>query len=260
MKSTRLVLTVDIGNSSTKFSLFENDVLRSGQSCSNNEWKQSLSAIFNNFKPDGVILSNSGNIPEALLENLMCLTDGNLMALTPDTLLPVEFGSYDMGTLGKDRIAGACGASALYPRKSLFIADVGTALTLDVLRNGKTFIGGNISPGLALRFKSLHEATAALPLVENWENVSMWGNDTFSAIRDGVVNGVIYEIYISALLAKKMEGCELTILTGGNADFIKRLLASFVKENELDNIGEIVCCPDLVARGLLRIYNLNENN
>ena len=105
---------------------------------------------------------------------------------------------------------------------------------------------------ISLRFKALHEFTGALPLVEVSDEVPAFGYDTTTAIRSGVVNGVVEELKGSFAKAKQEYGCKKMVLTGGDAPYLMSQLAM--------NATEVVYHPDLVAEGLNRILRYNENN
>ena len=116
----------------------------------------------------------------------------------------------------------------------------------------RAFRAASISPGISLRFKALHEFTGALPLVEVSDEVPAFGYDTTTAIRSGVVNGVVEELKGSFAKAKQEYGCKKMVLTGGDAPYLMSQLAM--------NTTEVVYHPDLVAEGLNRILRYNENN
>ncbi|MFR7823295.1 MAG: type III pantothenate kinase [Odoribacter splanchnicus] len=83
------------------------------------------------------------------------------------------------------------------------------------------FLGGNISPGLEMRFNGLHRFTARLPLVTPTETYGGIGQSTEEAIRNGVMSGMLFEVqqYIECFLGQYPEGHVL--ITGGNAHFLK---------------------------------------
>jgi len=167
-----------------------------------------------------------------------------LTALTPVPLL----NSYlSPETLGMDRLAAAIGAWSMQPGHDLLVVDAGTAITYDFVSAGGVYVGGNITPGIFLRFKSLHEHTGALPLVDSEGDTPLFGKDTETAIRSGVINGVRKELdaYIAEL--NLLYPSLLVFLTGGDAEFfdIKAKSSTFA-------------VPDLVLRGLARIYRYNE--
>jgi type III pantothenate kinase len=61
----------------------------------------------------------------------------------------------------------------LFPGKNNLVIGLGSAITYNYINKYKEFIGGGISPGMEMRFKSLHEYTARLPLVEP-TGISRW--------------------------------------------------------------------------------------
>lgn len=148
-------------------------------------------------------------------------------------------------TLGADRLAAAVGANAIYPSNNILVVDFGTAITIDVVSDKGEFLGGNISPGAATRFKALHEYTG-LPLLSLNENERHIGRNSKEAIENGVVNGIVYEIdgYIHDL-GKKFDNLKI-IFTGGESNF-------FVKRFK----NTIFANYDLVVYGLNRILEYN---
>lgn len=259
MRLGKRVLTVDRGNSITKFAIFEDGRMERKAMLDNDSLKE-MDRLPEEWEATDVMVASSGYLPKNLLEAWQKIPNVGLLVLDESFSLPVDFSAYDVSTLGRDRIAAACGAEYLYPRKSVLIADAGTALTLDVLEEGRAFKGGNISPGLKLRFEALHNHTAALPLVnENGETPS-WGHDTPSAIRSGVVNGIVYEIYLSLVKAATSDDCELLLITGGDAGFLYPLLKEAIGQNPLEKKITAECQPNLVAYGLYNIFNYNEKN
>jgi type III pantothenate kinase len=124
------------------------------------------------------------------------------------------------------------------------VVDAGTAITYDLVTDN-TFRGGNISPGLQMRFSALHHQTRHLPLAEPGEN-PFWGTTTQEAIRSGVQNSILmeFESYINKVNQQYPEA--KTIITGGDSDFF----VSYTK-----NI--IFVHPNLVLSGLNRIIEYN---
>jgi type III pantothenate kinase len=86
--------------------------------------------------------------------------------LTHLTPLPIGICYETPETLGKDRIAAAAGAAGLFPGRNIAAIDAGTALTIDLITDKGFFAGGNISPGLRMRFAALHQQTYSLPQIE----------------------------------------------------------------------------------------------
>jgi type III pantothenate kinase len=147
--------------------------------------------------------------------------------------LPITIGYETPETLGKDRIAAAAGAAALFPGENVLAIDAGTALTIDFISDKGLFAGGNISPGLRMRFTSLNQQTFSLPDVELSEEVPLLGKNTREAILAGVVNGLTHEIDNSINALKNKYNDLQVIITGGDARYLSARLKNtiFVEEN-----------------------------
>ncbi len=169
-----------------------------------------------------------------------------LVKLTEKTPVPIKNFYKTPETLGKDRLAAVVGASVLFPGKNVLVIDAGTAITYDFINSRKEYYGGNISPGLRMRFRALHEFTAALPIVEPEEQIPFTGSSTKEAILAGVVNGIVFEIegYINRF--KSLYKDLKVILTGGDI---------FYFEKRIKN--HIFAEPNLVPIGLNEILNYN---
>jgi len=139
------------------------------------------------------------------------------------------------------------GAWSMQPGHDILVVDAGTAITYDFVSADGVYKGGNIAPGVSLRFKSLHDHTGSLPLVDSGGDIPLFGYDTETAIRSGVINGVRKELdgYLAEL--GSIYPSLLVFLTGGDAEFfdIKAKSTTFA-------------VPDLVLRGLARIFEYNE--
>ena len=109
------------------------------------------------------------------------------------TPIPLRNLYHTPETLGMDRLAAAVGAYEQH-QGELLVIDAGTAITYDRVTADGEYLGGNISPGVEMRLKALHEFTAKLPLVAEWGNCPEFGYDTETAIRSGVKNGIKCEI------------------------------------------------------------------
>ncbi len=138
--------------------------------------------------------------------------------------------------------------ATLYPGNNVLIVDFGTAITFDFVSAEGEFLGGNISPGAATRFRALHHFTDTLPLCSfpQQEKPTLLGDSTRSAIESGVVNGIVYEIegYIRDL-EQRYEDLRI-VFTGGESDFFAKRLKN-----------TIFATYDLVAYGLNRILEYN---
>lgn len=238
-------LIIDIGNSMAKFVLFEgSEPKRYGYA--DNETLEGLSRFISTEKPGRAILSTVTALTDEARKRL-ALLPCPLMELTFKTPIPIRNGYRTPETLGTDRLSAVVGACTLRPEENILVVDAGTCITYDLIDETGLYRGGNISPGLKMRFAALHQYTNRLPLVSENGEVPLVGFDTATALRSGVINGLYYEIkgYIENL---KEQFKSLTLLlTGGDGPQI----------NQIFN-NQFLNDPWLVARGLNRILEYNE--
>ncbi len=219
-------LAIDIGNTYTKIAVFKRDELLHAE-----QYQEVDATIINNFLHDhpvkraiisSVKKENAGW--QTLLAEKMPLiyfNRGMTKGIVNHYLTPE--------TLGLDRLAAVIGARYLYPGKSSLIIDGGTCITYDWVDAGGDYFGGSISPGLNMRYKALNNYTAGLPLISADETFNVnYGNDTTTAIRSGVQNGIKYELkgFTESYIK---EGQELNILlSGGDSIFFDTLLKNSI--------------------------------
>ena len=233
-------LIIDQGNSSSKVSLYENDVLAFTERYETLD-VELLRRIKRETGWEQSILSSVVGSEETLLRWLEDHSD-RFVLLDENTPLPIGNLYKTPRTLGKDRIAVCVGANHLCPNRNLLVIDAGTAITYDIVNSDNNYVGGNISLGLDMRFRALNTFTRKLPLVTVEEQCPLTGSDTREAILSGVVNGLTYEIdgFIDSFRAiyPKL----LVFLTGGNAKYFEKRIkyCNFV-------------VPNLLSLGLNRI-------
>ena len=247
-------LCIDQGNSRTKVALMTDD----GKISSHFIYKSFSSAdverLFDLYPIDDSIISSVINIEPAIV-NTLARRSKKFVLFDHNTPVPIRNGYNTPETLGQDRLAAAVGAMTLCPNENLLIIDAGSAITYDFVSAEGEYIGGNIAPGLKMRFIMLQRMTKKLPLVEVDENelIPLFGKNTRDAIAAGVVRGVAYEVkgYMRTL-REKMPHFE-TYLTGGNAPFILNNVRSSQTEKR-----ELHFEKHLVLIGLNRILVFNK--
>ena len=135
-------------------------------------------------------------------------------------------------TLGVDRIALVCGAAIQFSNKNVLIIDAGTCITYDFLNDKNEYLGGAISPGIRIRYKSLHDYTSKLPFLQSKEPKNFIGDNTIESINSGVVNGVVQEID-GIINQYRKKYIDLTVvLTGGDTNFLSKQLKSSIFANQ----------------------------
>ncbi|MDD3153508.1 MAG: type III pantothenate kinase [Victivallaceae bacterium] len=102
----------------------------------------------------------------------------------------IDFADADVSTFGADRAANllALREKGLIPG---IVVDCGTAITLETLDGHGRFAGGAILPGRALLLHSLHDHTAALPLLPVGEIPEGTGRNTREAMLRGTMLGSV---------------------------------------------------------------------
>ncbi|MCB9294938.1 MAG: type III pantothenate kinase [Lewinellaceae bacterium] len=237
-------LAIDIGNTRLKAGVFSDGVLQYRKTWET--WKiDDLVALATNHNVKNIILSTvAGAVAEPLRAHFP--SRFFFMELDATTPLPVKNQYRTPETLGKDRLAAVAGAFALFPGEACLVADAGTCITYDLLSAGGVYLGGNISPGIAMRLRAMHEFTARLPLVaagplENWV-----GDSTETALRNGGQVGALLEAEGYIRYCRSRFGALRAIFTGGDADFFVKNLKS-----------EIFVNHNLVLIGLDQILNYN---
>lgn len=240
-------LIIDIGNSRTKFSLFNHGEILVTTTV-DELLPEHIKALKDEYPLlNKAILSSVREYPDSLKKTLRSDFD-TFLELSHKTPLPIENLYLSKETLGYDRIASAVSANDLYPNTNLLVIDAGTALTYDFINDKNQYLGGNIAPGLEMRFKSLHHFTSKLPLVKAENQKKLFGSTTEEAIRAGVQNGFIYEVEKTIGEFKVFYGNLKVIITGGDAKFF---------DNKLKN--HFFVNFNLVALGLNRILEYNED-
>lgn len=230
-------LIIDQGNTTTKIAVFDSGhlVARFIETIPGPDWFNDLCNKFPGIRFG--ILSSVSVFP-ADAERFLREKLDQFLILGPGTPLPFQNDYESRSTLGYDRIAAAAGAFTLFPGSNVLIIDAGTAITIDFLSARAEFQGGNISPGIDMRFRSLHDYTNKLPLIEKNSSFKLLGKNTEEAIRGGVMNAIIFELdgYIDVL--KERYSDLKIILTGGDSNlFDKRLKNSIFANSNLNLTG-----------------------
>lgn len=230
-------LCIDQGNSRTKVAVFDNERL-----LKHIIYKEFTSAdverLFSLYPIEDAIIASVANIDAAVI-NLLHRKAKHFVLFDHATPVPIT-NAYDTPqTLGQDRLAAAVGGSQLFPNENVLIIDVGSAITYDVVTKDNTFIGGNIAPGLKMRFSILKQMTKKLPYVEvePEELIPLIGKNTHDAIAAGVIRGIIFEVkgYMRTL-AERGESFK-TIITGGNSPYISKYIDSACEQKHLVLLG-----------------------
>ena len=221
-------LTVDIGNTHTKLGLFDGLELQLTQKFSSAEiipWQ----SILNTHKITHSILSHVGKARldlETLYNNTHCVEVHHKLKL------PFTSDYNPFTNLGIDRVVGLAAAANSFPHENVLIIDAGTCVTYDLITAKAHHIGGVISPGVMMRYQSMHRFTHQLPNLEIEVPSSFPSTNTEEAMHHGVISSVIAEM--EAFISRFETSIPIfrIILTGGDAGFLSKRLKNGILADE----------------------------
>ncbi|MGE5364022.1 MAG: type III pantothenate kinase [Bacteroidota bacterium] len=255
-----MFLAIDAGNSSLKLGLYKGDDLTSLRTVAYEDLNAGMLEDLN-FKHAAIssVVPQKTLLCENIIKSAFGITPYRI-SLASRLDLIIDYLTPD--TLGIDRICSCIGALNIADidtllsgeRACIITIDLGTATTVNlvrILRRNESaephFAGGLICPGIYTMLSSLHKDTAQLPMTRPEDYRGLFGRDTSSSIASGVITATVgmIEKVLSVLKNEYAEGSTRLFLTGGNASV--RQYFSFRHDY----------VPDLVLRGVKRIYEMN---
>lgn len=255
-----MILTIDVGNTSTTCGLFDGDklVFQFRKETNLHSSSDEVGVFFRNvLKENGfdwhdikrigccsVVPSVNYSLSSACSKYLNC--DPLFIEAGIKTGLKIKYSNPK--EIGADLIAAAMGGVTLYPNKDMIIVDMGTATTLELVSKSGEFLGGSILPGMKISVDALASGTAKLPSVEIAKPADIYGSTTTTAIQVGLYYGVAGSIKEICHIYEKnvFHGEEPFILgTGGFAKVF----------GDYRLFDQIV--PELVLLGVKRAIELN---
>ncbi len=235
---------IDAGNTRTKLALFQGGEMVAFSSITGINEQQIIQFCESNSFIENTMISTVREYPAEIDTYLK--QHFNTFFFDHHTPVPVSNKYNSPETLGKDRLAGVVGAQKMIPSSDILVIDAGTAITFDLVTSAGEYLGGGISPGIAMRYKALHTFTGRLPLLDYYEDAQLIGDDTASSIHSGVLNGVLAELEgIIGNYQLLYPGLKI-ILTGGDQNYFDKRLKI-----------KTFAAPNLVLEGLNLILNFN---
>ncbi|MCW3074121.1 MAG: Baf family transcriptional regulator [Flaviaesturariibacter sp.] len=236
-------LCLDFGNTRLKLALFREGTLEEIIFLKQHALEH-LEEILNRYQPRYSILSSVIEHEAAIEELLKKRTAFHRLSNQSQLGLTIPVGKPE--TMGADRIAVAAAAVHRFPHQNNLAITLGTCITYNFINSRHQFLGGSISPGMEMRFRSMHEYTAKLPLVKGDWNVPLIGYDTATNLQSGVVLGMAKEIEGIIEIYESRYGNFNALLTGGDLP----ILLPHLKK-------EIFADPELIFKGLYAISTVN---
>ncbi len=251
-----MLLTIDIGNTSTTIGLFDGKKLAETWSIATDA-RRSEDEI-------GILLINllrlhnyEGKITDiSICSVVVPLTERFKNALVKylgikpyvvsnKTAKLLKFNVDFPEEVGPDRIVNAFAAYSLF-KKTCIVVDFGTATSFDIVNGNGEFLGGVICAGMKIQAESLKSFTSKLPLIKIESSKSAIGKNTIDAMLSGIVRGQAK--MVEGLLAdceKELGEKPVIIATGGYAEIVSTYM-----EKKFDLIS-----PYLTLDGLKLIYD-----
>jgi type III pantothenate kinase len=236
-----MVVVIDIGNTFIKLAIFQQDTILFKTHFHKSELQKNIeSALLNYPNTTNLVVSSVAETNQTdflPFQNLLKIHF--ISQLTP---FPFENLYKTPKTLGIDRMVLAAGAVLQFPNQNRLVIDAGTCITYDFINHKNQYLGGAISPGIRLRYESLHNHTAKLPLLSLQEPENFIGNSTEMSIHSGIINGLTNELDGFIDQYKKDFKNFKIILTGGDTNFLAKRLKNTIFANSnflLESLNKI---------------------
>ena len=253
-----MILAVDIGNTNIVLGAIEGEKIlflermATDRSATEMEYLVRIRSVllFRNIRAEelegAIICSVVPMVTMHVRPAVEQLTGKRAVVVGPGIKTGLRISIDNPGALGADRVADAVGAVHHYP-VPLITIDMGTATTVGVVDETKTFIGGMIVPGVMVSLNALAGGTAQLPHISLDPPKEAIGRNTVDCMRNGIiyhnaagVDGMIERI--EQQLGKK---CTV-VMTGG----LSAVIAPHCKH-------ELIVDPELLLKGLMILYRKN---
>ena len=233
----------DFGNSRLKYAIFTGSDLTEEATLPDDQ-TATIASVIEKFQPLKSILSSVIDHNEEIEQLLAEKTKFHKLSHLTQLNFSTPVGKP--ATIGADRLALVAAAVNLFPGRNNLAIGLGTCITYNFVNKKHEFLGGGISPGMDMRFKSLEIFTAKLPLIKEDWNFPLVGYDTTTNILSGVILGMASEIdgFIEAY--EKKYGNFNVLLTGGNSTYFVPHLKK-----------QIFADPNLIFKGLYAISECN---
>ncbi|MDH4239986.1 MAG: type III pantothenate kinase [Phycisphaerae bacterium] len=251
------IIAVDIGNTNIAVALYlqdEEEFIKSVSGRSHAKLTELFKSAWEKIpvaesssegKRDGVIVVCSVKpawtklVREIVKDNL----DEKVHIIGEDIPLPMTLWLDEPDKVGTDRVVSAAAAYAVV-KDAVAVADVGTAVTIDLVDDKGIFLGGAICPGLDIGASALKEHTAQLPKVKITRPKAPYGKNTNEAINCGLYYSAVATVQeVIRRYAESLGKWPHTVLTGSAAEIIK---------DDCEFIDS--CVPDLVIKGIVLAY------
>src|SRR2546430_5660095 len=196
----RVLLAIDVGNTSTVFGLFDGAELAEHWRIATERHKSGdeLGVLYRSFLDFGGVdgISLSSTVPQLVRsyqEFAARYTGAELLELGPGvkTGIPVRYD--DPREVGPDRIANAVAATDRYGAPCI-VVDFGTSTNFDVVSADAEYVGGVLAPGIEISMDALFASAARLRKIDFVEPEAVIGKTTVASLQLGLVFGFLGQV------------------------------------------------------------------
>lgn len=253
-----MVLAVDIGNSNIVVGCFDREEIKFVERLSTNRSATALeyavliktvlelNGFANHPFEGGIISSVVPSVTNLVKTAMEKLTGKQPLIVGPGIKTGLRIRLENGTQLGSDRVTDAVAAIESYPCP-LIIIDMGTATTVSVVDEHKTFIGGLIMPGLRISMEALAGKTAQLPQISLDPPKKAIGSNTVECMRSGIILGCAATLdgVITRIEEELGQKCT-AVSTGGLSNMVIPYCAH-----------KIFLDDQLLLKGLMLLYRKN---
>lgn len=228
------ILTVDVGNTTTRLGLFSHDAadkdaapelmgtcelttpVRITADEAAIQISQALAVLGKQAPVAGAILSCVVPVLTAAWQQALArISETRPLTVGPGLKSGVPMRYDDPSEVGPDRVADVVAARAAHGAPVVVI-DLGTTTNFEVVDQKGAFAGGIICPGVELGARALAQEAARLPMIELRAPAKVIGRSTRTAMQSGLVFGEAARI--DGLLDALMEelGADAPVVITGN--------------------------------------------
>jgi type III pantothenate kinase len=223
-------LLIDVGNTSIKSALYGPESVSIGL-ISRHSDVQELTTLITVAK--SVYLSNVGK--DEITNYIQDVCDANDIPLFIAKTQSSAFGlinSYSIpSNMGVDRWLAMLACMQKSSSKTFLVVDVGTAMTIDAVKNGH-HLGGWIVPGAALLKQSLFKNTHRVFSDNKNLSLTSFGNDTPRCVDNGCKAQILGTLLMADQEMKKNVDKFEIFLTGGDRNLFSSLNMQNIIEHE----------------------------
>lgn len=257
----RMLLAVDIGNSTICVGLFDEDRNLCFRASLDTDSRKTADQIcldlmnlfqlyqYDYHKVTGSILCSVVPPLNFMMQKALTrLLGKEPMVVGPGIKTGLNIRLTVQTQVGADIVADAVAALEKFQPPVVTI-DMGTATTIGVISEGHTYEGGMLLPGVNVSLEALSRRAAQLPAISLEAPKMLIGKNTEECMRSGIVYGTasMLDGIIDRIREEFPDEYVTVVATGGNAPFILKYCRN-----------EIIYDKNLLLDGLWTIYQKNK--